>query len=244
MATQGYARATRNRLFRKPVKGRAPTAFRRAFAAALLALPVLGWTMSAGTASDKVPRIEALVLNSYHDGFKWSDSVLNGIRRAFEAASKDVDLAIEHMDTKRHHDPDYFAMLSDFHARKFADRHFDVVMAVDNNAFEYVLDHRAELFPGVPVVFCGVKRLHPDLLRGQKNIAGVAEQGDWESTIGVALEPASEDSSYRPDQRCDGYQRPRRGADRTGLRAGGWRADAGNLAWRGDGGTGSSASRS
>ena len=188
MATQGFARTTRDRWLPRPGKGDAPSFVGRAFAAVLLSLSVFGWAVTVGLASDTAPRVEALVLNSYHDGFKWSDSVLNGIRRAFDAASTDVDLVIEHMDTKRHHDPAYFAMLSDFHARKFADRRFDVVMAVDNNALDYVLDHRADLFPGVPVVFCGINGFTPDLLRGQKNIAGVAEQGDWDATVGVALD--------------------------------------------------------
>ena len=188
MATQGYARAIGNRWDREPEKGRARSSIGRAFAAVLLSLSILGWTVPVGTASDPAPRIEVLVLNSYHDGFNWSDSVLNGIRRTYEVASADVDLVIEHMDTKRHHDLAHFALLHDYHLRKYADRHFNVVMAVDNNALEYVLDHRAELFPGVPVVFCGINGFTPDLLRGQKNIAGVAEQGDWDATIRVALD--------------------------------------------------------
>jgi two-component system cell cycle sensor histidine kinase/response regulator CckA len=43
-----------------------------------------------------------LYLNSYHNGYHWSDGLLEGIRTVLNKSSYKVDLQIEYMDTKKY----------------------------------------------------------------------------------------------------------------------------------------------
>lgn len=131
--------------------------------------------------------VKVLVLNSYHDGFVWSDSMLAGMFRTFDRDGGVADVIVEHMDTKRHPDQNHLELLSGFYRRKFAGRRFDVVVAADNNALDFLLPRRESLFPDTPVVFCGINGFVPEMLHGQTNITGVVERGDWDATIAVAL---------------------------------------------------------
>ena len=113
---------------------------------------------------------EILILNSYHDGYVWSESVMKGIRRVFGAEFESVEISVEHMDTKRFSSAAYYQVLFKFYRQKFENHKFDIVVVSDNNALNFSLDHRESLFPGVPIVFCGINGFRSDMLRGQTNI--------------------------------------------------------------------------
>ncbi len=55
----------------------------------------------------------------------------------------------------------------------FARNLFDLILVSDNEALEYVLTHRAELFSEAPVVFCGIENIAEVPLDGQPDITGV-----------------------------------------------------------------------
>jgi hypothetical protein len=40
--------------------------------------------------------------------------------------------------------------------KKYTGRHFDLIIASNTDAFNFLLKNRDEIFPGTPVVFCGV----------------------------------------------------------------------------------------
>lgn len=52
-----------------------------------------------------------LFLNSYHEGYKWSDDVLDGIKSELHSDKMNFDLQIEYMDTQRTNDPEYIPEL-------------------------------------------------------------------------------------------------------------------------------------
>lgn len=105
-----------------------------------------------------------LVLNSYHSGYVWGDSVISGIREVFNASEVKVNIRYEFMDTK-HIRPDViFRQLRELYAIKYRQFQFDVVIATDNNALNFQLLYRDELFPGTPVVFCGINGFYDEML--------------------------------------------------------------------------------
>ena len=59
-------------------------------------------------------------------------------------------------------------------------------MVSDDDAFTFASKYRDELFPGVPLVFCGVNDLEESELE-QGNLTGVVEQFDLVQTLDVAL---------------------------------------------------------
>ncbi len=137
----------------------------------------------ASYAQDAQSRV--LVLHAYHQGLSWTDNVQAGIEAVL--AGEDIDLQIEYMDTKRIFDETYLQHLYQLYRYKFADQRFDVVIASDNNAFNFLRQHGDELFPGTPVVFCGVNFFQDAYLEGHPLFTGVVEATDMRSTLDVAL---------------------------------------------------------
>ncbi|WP_169727813.1 ABC transporter substrate binding protein [Desulfovibrio inopinatus] len=65
---------------------------------------------------------------------------------------------------------------------------YDVILTADDNALQFVLQHREELFPHTPLVFCGVNNQKLALsLSGAENITGVIEAVSMKDTINTML---------------------------------------------------------
>jgi len=127
-----------------------------------------------------------LYLNSYHHGYRWSDSILEGVRSVLDESEFKIDLQIEYMDAKKFNYEDVTGMLLRLYREKFMGERFDVVMVSDNDAFTFARQYRDVLFPGVPLIFCGVNALSKDALLGG-NTTGVVESFDMRLTLDVAL---------------------------------------------------------
>lgn len=128
-----------------------------------------------------------LLLNSYHAGYVWSDQITATVRHEFERSGLGVDLHVEYMDTKQHQVEQVFPHLEALYQAKYSNLRFDLVMACDENALNFLLPRRGKLFPGVPVVFCGINNVDDVRITGQRDIAGVAEDFDLEGTLALAL---------------------------------------------------------
>ena len=124
-----------------------------------------------------------LVLNSYHKGFDWSDDVVRGIEETISNSPHPIDLWVEYMDTKRFPGSAHLTDLATVFEHKYRDKDIDAIVASDNNAFNFLLTHRDRLFPGIPVVFCGINWFDPRMLKDHRGITGIAEHGDFEATI-------------------------------------------------------------
>ncbi|MFP4054865.1 MAG: ABC transporter substrate binding protein [Phycisphaerae bacterium] len=131
-------------------------------------------------------RRSVLVLNSYHKGYQWSDNIVSALERTF-ASRPGVKLHVEYLDTKRHDLAETASRMVPLLKYRYSRRQPDVVIACDNNALRFLLDHREQLFPGVAAVFCGINNYRPYLLEGHTNITGVAEKADLAGTLAVAL---------------------------------------------------------
>ena len=138
------------------------------------------------TAQAEPVRKSVLFLNSYHNGYAWSDDILTGLRSFFAESGYAVDLQIEYMDTKRFATPEREKALFEFYREKFKGARFDVIIASDDFAYNFILDYQDRLLPGVPVVFCGVNDFKPQRLQGIENITGVVENVDFEATLRLA----------------------------------------------------------
>jgi hypothetical protein len=116
-----------------------------------------------------------LIVNSYHQGFPWSDGEIEGISKRLQEKYPNLQPCIEHLDAKRLADMPHGGATKDLFATKFAGRKFEVVFAVDNPALEFTIATRKELFPDAAVVFCGINGFSSEMLAGQSRITGVAE---------------------------------------------------------------------
>ena len=132
-------------------------------------------------------RKKVLILNSYSPGYKWTDDIIEGIAAATREARLNVSLQHEFMGTKRYFDQQYLRLLFEMYKHKFRQSRFDVIIATDNDAFDFLVKYRDTLFPGTPVIFCGVNQFDPAQLHGAKGFTGVNELVNIKATLDLAL---------------------------------------------------------
>ncbi|HTO04171.1 MAG TPA: hypothetical protein VL069_10745, partial [Opitutus sp.] len=148
-------------------------------------LVMLLWFSSASTAAtvDESPLPEILIINSYAQGYEWSDDQLAGILAALKERYPAIEPVIQHLDFRRFPDVEREPWLLEDVAHKFRIRPPRIIVTVDNAAFEFALKHRDRLGADVPIVFSGLNRFMPEMTAGQKNITGVAEESDFSGTF-------------------------------------------------------------
>ncbi|KAB1443325.1 ABC transporter substrate binding protein [Pseudodesulfovibrio senegalensis] len=130
------------------------------------------------------PKKKVLYLNSYHHGYAWSDEIRKGIISVLNDSEFTLEVQTEYMDAKKYNYNYITNKLVTLYRDKFAGEKFDAIIVSDNDAFSFVRQHRAELFPGVPIVFCGVNMSRDPLEVG---ITGVVERPSIIDTLNVAL---------------------------------------------------------
>ena len=97
-----------------------------------------------------------LVLNSYHKNLSWSESTIRGIEQGFnEYLTKPHELYIEFMDSKRVWNPEYINLLKQLIQTKYQHISPDIIIANDDNAMNFLLNHKKKLFPNSPVITTG-----------------------------------------------------------------------------------------
>ena len=132
-------------------------------------------------------RPSILLLNSYHNGYKWSDNILAGIRATFAENNLDYQLYIEYLDSKRGDQPGVADSFYQMMLKKYGPGKFDVVVTSDNRAFDFVMQHRDDLFPNVPIVFSGVNGIDAAPLKGLP-VTGIVENAGIRETFDLAFQ--------------------------------------------------------
>lgn len=109
---------------------------------------VLMVAASAFAATKKV-----LFIDSYHEGYAWSDGVLSGVNTGLEG--KDVELQVVRMDTKRNKSDD-FKKAAALKVKSVIEGFGpDVVISSDDNAAKFlIMPYYKDA--ALPFVFCGV----------------------------------------------------------------------------------------
>ena len=94
-----------------------------------------------------------LFIDSYHEGYAWSDGVITGVHSILDTTG--VDLKVVHMDTKRNPSTDFAKTAGEQVKAEIDAFKPDVVIASDDNAQKYVI---VPYYKGtnLPVVFAGV----------------------------------------------------------------------------------------
>lgn len=140
-----------------------------------------GLLLAALGSSDALAARQVFILNSYHPDYKWSADIMHGLEATLHQYDPEVLIHVEHMDTKRNLDPVYLDSLPRFMELKYAFLRPDLVIAVDESAFFFILEHGQRIFPDAPVVFCGVNTTPLPPL--PPNMTGVREYADMAATV-------------------------------------------------------------
>lgn len=151
---------------------------------------LLGSPLSGPGASQAATGIEpknVLLLNSYHPGYNWNVSLLEGLHEVLDRSDMPLHIRYEYMDAKHDVTDAFVDELRDLYRRKYRKIRFDVIIASDNDAFNFLRRYRDELFPGAAVVFCGVNGFQPSWLADFPKVTGTGEHFDLQGTIELAL---------------------------------------------------------
>lgn len=107
---------------------------------------------------------QILIINSYHKGFKWSDDVLSGMEKVFYEYP-DINTNILYMDSKRINSEDYYAKLRELYKLQLKNTRYDLIVAVDKFAYDFLIKYYHELFTDEPILFTGLEQFSADEIK-------------------------------------------------------------------------------
>jgi len=122
------------------------------------------------------------------EGAPGSVLVSSSIRSTFAAGSSDqIQIRNEYLDLSRFQEAAQRRFLAEFLQRKYAGQKIDLVMAGLASSLDFVLQYRAEIFPGVPIVFIAVDKEEVESRTLPADVVGVPVKMDLVGTLEVAL---------------------------------------------------------
>ena len=98
-----------------------------------------------------------LIINSYHKGFQWSDDVLLGMEEVFYN-HPEITTNILYMDSKRINSEEYYAKLRELYKLQLKNQQYDLIIAVDKFAYDFLIKYYHELFTTEPILFTGLEQ--------------------------------------------------------------------------------------
>lgn len=117
----------------------------------LISLVIINFAFTFNSFSlDKKNHI--LIINSYSPAFSYTRSVVKGISSIL---SPNSTIHVENIDVQINNSEEYFNYLSDSYKHKFKNYKFDIIIATDNSAYNFLNTYHDQLFKNIPVVFCG-----------------------------------------------------------------------------------------
>jgi DNA-binding CsgD family transcriptional regulator len=157
--------------------------------AALIVSGLLVWYTQVAAAVQRI-----VVLHSYHQGLYWTDTVHRGIEAGLHDADSKPQVFTEYLESIRlvRRSPNRDGGMVDYLRAKYPADFPDVVIVSDDDAFNFMLRYREQVFPGKPLVYCGINNLKPADIVGRQNLTGVAEIPSFESLLKlmIRLQPA------------------------------------------------------
>jgi signal transduction histidine kinase len=123
-----------------------------------------------------------LLINSYHQGYAWTDSLTSGIIKSLKKYPE-VNLHIKYLNTKKFGQTK-FNLEKEYLKAKYENVPFSGVIVSDNDALDFAIKYAPELFPQIPIVYVGIPNPEEYALEGS-NFYGIKETGDSEQVLAL-----------------------------------------------------------
>lgn len=137
----------------------------------------------ASSPEDDFQQESVLLLNSYEQNMNWVKGITSGVLDTFGEAERPIVVRIENMDSKMVTSSEYYEVYSAYLRSKYKDTSFSVILASDNNAYDFLREYRDKIFPNVPVVFCGVNYFQSQQIDNLESFIGVEEIVSFKETV-------------------------------------------------------------
>ena len=154
----------------------------------LLCCTLLSLLFFPALAASHAENPHILLINSYDQRLPWVQDIVKGVEDALLPDENSYTLHIENMDSKSFHSPEYFAIFKDYLGVKYRNTDIHLILSSDNNAYDFLREHRDQVFPDVPVVFCGVNNFEESQIINMTDITGVVEVFSADTTVKLALQ--------------------------------------------------------
>jgi signal transduction histidine kinase len=129
-----------------------------------------------------------LVLYSNNRLVPGNVSVDRGLRAAMMTSEQPVQIFSEFLDRPEFSGDKYEGTMTTYLREKYSARQPDAMVAVSDEAFDFLLRHRAQIFPRVPLVYTAVsKSLLKTIPKLPPDVVGVPVEYDYAGTIQQAL---------------------------------------------------------
>jgi len=129
-----------------------------------------------------------LLINSYHQGFKWTDELVLGVQKAFKESSQEYELYIENLDTKRIGISDEWLSVLKGRLDSYPVDLIDLLIVADDNALNTLIKTEHQLFKDKPIVFCGVSHYLPEKYENITNLTGIVQTTRFDLSYKLAKE--------------------------------------------------------
>jgi signal transduction histidine kinase len=111
-----------------------------------------------------------------------------GIRATFAAHSREhLQLRFEPLDISRFPDAEGRALLANFLRQKYAGQKVELVIAAMSPALDFALEHREQIFPGIPIVFSALDDEEVRKRTIPADVIGAPLEYDLGGTLELAL---------------------------------------------------------
>jgi len=160
----------------------------RGLASALAVVAVLAGGPSAVAAGPETPKLVVVLYPNESDGAPGIVLVNGAIRSTFAGESPGpVEIRNEYVDTSRLGNSEFNHAQVSLLRQKYAGRKVDLVITGLSSGLDFALEHRDELFPGVPIVFVAVDERELRARRLPPDVIGVPIRMDLSGTLELAL---------------------------------------------------------
>src|SRR5262249_7354982 len=147
------------------------------------------WLGTAAAAHAAPEQASILILLPGQPGLPAATAIASGIRESLLTDwSFRVSIEMEHVDVARFTSPETEEhRLRTIYRPKYGNQRFDVIVAALPEPFQFVLRARDDLWPGTPVVVCGVDERSVRDLKPPSGFAILTIRFDMEGTVRAAL---------------------------------------------------------
>lgn len=148
----------------------------------LVAVVLCVWSALAAAAPDEPKRV--LLLHSFRTALPINAAYTSGVVKGLDPAGEyRLELDTETLDLSRVDDDDYVHKLIEIYRLKYRAAPPDLIIPTYTPALRLLLRRGDELFPGVPIVFCGADVGAVEAAHLPAHVTGVASRRDFAGTL-------------------------------------------------------------
>jgi hypothetical protein len=109
------------------------------------------------------------------------------VRTLGSSSAEPIEVYREAMDLSRFSSDAYEVLLRDFLQAKYAVKKVDLTVALMGPALDFLLSYGNAVFPGTPIVFCGIDRTYLRNRSMRPHVSGVLVRREFAPTLELAL---------------------------------------------------------